>query len=67
MFTQFYRARLANASRSLTVTVSTTTSRKYSIPTDSPKSKLWRCVDEAVKDIKSGDVLMCGGPSPCRN
>lgn len=38
--------------------------RKYSVPVDIPvprKSKIWDSVDEAVKDVKSGDVLLCGG------
>ncbi|KAJ7491296.1 hypothetical protein FB451DRAFT_637772 [Mycena latifolia] len=36
-------------------------SRKYSLPAEPPKkSKVW-AVDEAVADIKSGDVLLCGG------
>jgi hypothetical protein len=25
------------------------------------KSKVWESPDEAVKDVKSGDVLLCGG------
>ncbi|KAJ7273153.1 hypothetical protein C8J57DRAFT_1316931 [Mycena rebaudengoi] len=36
--------------------------RKYSAPAEPPKkSKLWASADEAVKDVKSGDVLLCGG------
>jgi hypothetical protein len=38
--------------------------RWYSTPTELPlpnKSKVWKSVDEAVKDVKSGDVLLCGG------
>ncbi|KAF7295353.1 Succinyl-CoA:3-ketoacid-coenzyme A transferase [Mycena indigotica] len=37
--------------------------RKYSsIPDEPPaKSKVWESVQEAIKDIKSGDVLLCGG------
>ncbi|KAJ7739680.1 hypothetical protein DFH07DRAFT_965663 [Mycena maculata] len=36
--------------------------RKYSMPAEPPKkSKVWESVDEAVKDVKSGDVLLCGG------
>lgn len=33
-------------------------------PADLPvsnKKKIWDSVDEAVKDVKSGDVLLCGG------
>lgn len=40
--------------------------RKYSLPAEPPKkSKVWDSVDEAVKDIKSGDVLLCGGARHC--
>lgn len=38
--------------------------RLYSIAVDShtpKKSKVWESADEAVKDIKSGDILLCGG------
>ncbi|KIM46042.1 hypothetical protein M413DRAFT_441103 [Hebeloma cylindrosporum] len=38
--------------------------RYYSISVDKPipkKSKVWTSADEAVKDIKSGSVLFCGG------
>lgn len=38
--------------------------RWYSTPTETPlpnKSKVWESVDEAVKDVKSGDILLCGG------
>jgi len=38
--------------------------RWYSTPTEAPlpnKSKVWASVDEAVKDVKSGDILLCGG------
>ena len=41
-------------------------SRLFSTPTDIPipnKSKVWDSADEAVKDIKSGAVLLCGGKS----
>ncbi|RDB24177.1 Succinyl-CoA:3-ketoacid coenzyme A transferase 1, mitochondrial [Hypsizygus marmoreus] len=39
------------------------TNRRYSIHSASVpnKSKLWESAEEAVEDIKSGDVLMCGG------
>ena len=64
-YCQVYRTRacevtLAGAARTSVFA----TSRKYSIPTDAPirdKSKLWRSADEAVKDVKSRDVLLCGG------
>ncbi|EGN96205.1 hypothetical protein SERLA73DRAFT_185833 [Serpula lacrymans var. lacrymans S7.3] len=38
--------------------------RWYSTPVDLPvpkKRKVWDSVDEVVKDVKSGDVLLCGG------
>ena len=40
--------------------------RGLSTPADLPipnKSKVWDSADEAVKDIKSGSVLLCGGES----
>ncbi|KAG5640752.1 hypothetical protein DXG03_007310 [Asterophora parasitica] len=62
MFVQVYRARLSSgAALRVSAFVST---RKYSTSPDTPssiKSKLWDSVDEAVKDVKSGDVLLCGG------
>ncbi|OSX65123.1 hypothetical protein POSPLADRAFT_1178767 [Postia placenta MAD-698-R-SB12] len=42
--------------------------RQYSTPTDLPvpnKTKVWDSVDEAVKDVKSGDVLLSGGFGLC--
>jgi len=38
--------------------------RKLSALVDLPvpnKRKVWESADEAVKDVKSGDVLLCGG------
>ncbi len=35
--------------------------RKYNTPTGPTEGKIWDSVDDAVKDIKSGDVLLCGG------
>ena len=38
--------------------------RHYSIPADTlipKKSKVWNSADEAIKDVKSGSVLFCGG------
>ncbi|KAF9466260.1 3-oxoacid CoA-transferase [Collybia nuda] len=58
-----YRTRLASGVCLRIFTV-VPASRKYSTPTDIPipnKSKVWNSAEEAVKDIKSGDVLMCGG------
>mgnify|MGYP002402594563 FL=1 len=40
------------------------TVRLYSIALDksNPKtSKVWASADEAVRDVKSGDILLCGG------
>lgn len=63
LFAQVYRTRLANGV-TLRVSAFTPVVRKYSTPTDLPvpkKTKVWESVDEAVKDVKSGDVLLCGG------
>ena len=35
--------------------------RSYSTPVRAPRSKVWASADEAVKSVKSGDVLLCGG------
>lgn len=47
--------------RVLRSAVSVSSCRKYSISLDIPNSKLWKSIDDSVKDIKSGDTLMCGG------
>ncbi|KAG5337306.1 hypothetical protein E4T56_gene16725 [Termitomyces sp. T112] len=63
MYAQVYRARLASGA-SLRISAFFSTRRKYSVAvntSESKKSKLWKSADEAVKDIKSGDVLLCGG------
>ncbi|GLB35453.1 putative key enzyme for ketone body catabolism [Lyophyllum shimeji] len=63
MFAQVYRTRLASGA-TLRISAFVSTSRKYSTHVDIPvpkKSKLWDSADEAVQDIKSGDVLLCGG------
>ncbi|CAL1705027.1 unnamed protein product [Somion occarium] len=42
--------------------------RCYSTPTELPipnKSKVWDSVEEAIKDVKSGDVLLSGGFGLC--
>ncbi|PCH38156.1 succinyl-CoA:3-ketoacid-coenzyme A transferase [Wolfiporia cocos MD-104 SS10] len=42
--------------------------RFYSVVTDVPKpkkTKVWDSVDEAVKDVKSGDIVLCGGFGLC--
>lgn len=62
MFVQLYRTRLTTGS---VLRISAfATSRKYNTPTDIAKSKVWASVDEAVKDVKSGDILLCGGQHP---
>jgi 3-oxoacid CoA-transferase len=45
--------------------------RNYGMPADPGRStrvprkgKLFESADEAVADIKSGDILLCGGLSP---
>lgn len=36
--------------------------RKYAVAGEAPRqSKVWSSAEEAVKDVKSGDVLLCGG------
>jgi 3-oxoacid CoA-transferase len=46
----------------LRLAVSASLTRKYSLPSEPPKkSKVWDSADEAVADVKSGDVLLCGG------
>lgn len=41
--------------------------RSYGTPVRTPRSKVWASVDEAIKSVKSGDVLLCGGELPfCR-
>ena len=36
--------------------------RFYSVVVDAPrKTKVWDSVDEAVKDVKSGDIILSGG------
>ncbi|KAJ7168191.1 hypothetical protein C8R43DRAFT_1060394 [Mycena crocata] len=47
----------------LRLAVFTSLSRKYSqLPAEPPKkSKIWDSADAAVKDIKSGQVLLCAG------
>lgn len=40
--------------------------RFYSVVQDAPiprKTKVWSSVEEAVKDVKSGDTVLCGGSS----
>ncbi|KAI6117550.1 3-oxoacid CoA-transferase [Pisolithus croceorrhizus] len=35
--------------------------RLCSLNTQAPKSKVWTSADEAVKDVRPGDTLLCGG------
>ena len=38
--------------------------RYYSVVVDAPvprKSKVWDNIDDAIKDVKSGDILLSGG------
>lgn len=40
--------------------------RYYSVVVDAPrpgKTKVWDSVDEAVKDVKAGDIILSGGSS----
>lgn len=47
------------------VTVTTLTAKRYlSVVHDAPipkKSKVWKSADDAVKDVKSGDIVLSGG------
>lgn len=52
-------ARLYPARLSLALRLSTV--RCYSASPVPRKTKVWDSVDEAVKDVKSGDILLCGG------
>ncbi|KAG6865618.1 hypothetical protein C0991_000905 [Blastosporella zonata] len=64
MYAQVYRVRLASSKATLRISAFASTSRKYSTPVDTPapkKSKVWDSIDDAVKDVKSGDTLLCGG------
>ncbi|PPQ83264.1 hypothetical protein CVT25_004003 [Psilocybe cyanescens] len=62
--TQAYRTRASVLPSLQLTTLVAVHRRQYSIPTDIPipnKSKVWDSADEAVKDIKSGSVILCGG------
>ena len=45
--------------------------RRYlSVVQDAPipkKSKVWKSVDDAVKDVKSGDIILSGGQYTARH
>ncbi len=61
MLLNITRCYVSVATASVRVAV-TANARHYSTPTDVPgKSKVWASADEAVKDIKSGSVLLCAG------
>ena len=61
MLLKFTRCYVSVATSSVRVAV-TANARHYSTPADVPgKSKVWASADEAVKDIKSGSVLLCAG------
>ncbi|PPQ75370.1 hypothetical protein CVT24_013153 [Panaeolus cyanescens] len=51
----------STSSRLAVILVAPSNRRHYSIPPSVPKGKVWSSADEAVKDIKSGSVLLCGG------
>ncbi|KAF9036654.1 succinyl-CoA:3-ketoacid-coenzyme A transferase [Panaeolus papilionaceus] len=62
--THVYRAKAniaTTSSRLGVILVAPSNRRFYSIPTEIPKGKVWGSADEAVQDIKSGSVLLCGG------
>ncbi|KAF7359303.1 Succinyl-CoA:3-ketoacid-coenzyme A transferase [Mycena sanguinolenta] len=53
---------LASRSRPVLRLTVASLARNYSLPSEPPKkSKVWDSADEAVRDIKSGDVLLCAG------
>ena len=47
--------------RAKVVSVSTKLGIFYSAQAQTAKSKVWSSADEAVRDVKSGDTLLCGG------
>lgn len=47
--------------RAKVVSVSTKLGKFYSAQAQTAKSKVWSSADEAVRDVKSGDTLLCGG------
>jgi 3-oxoacid CoA-transferase len=55
---------VARAYKSATRSALAGTLRLYSTPTELPvpnKKKVWDSVDDAVKDVKTGDTLLVGG------
>jgi 3-oxoacid CoA-transferase len=63
LLAHLYRARLPTPGATLRISAFAASSRNYSVPIVTPKSKLWNSAEEAVKDVKSGDILLCGGLS----
>jgi 3-oxoacid CoA-transferase len=67
MFTQVYRASIVSSGSRVKLryaAIALSTSRKYSTAAaDVPPSKIWDSAEEAVKDIESGQTLLCGGLS----
>lgn len=55
---RLYPARLSLAPA---IRLRLSTVRCYSASPVPRKTKVWDSVDEAVKDVKSGDILLCGG------
>jgi 3-oxoacid CoA-transferase len=35
--------------------------RTYSTPVETPKTKVWKSAEEAIKDVETGQTLMVGG------
>src|ERR1700753_418806 len=64
-----YRARITRINQTnLRATWSSQTLRCLSVAADAPvprKRKVWDSVDEAIKDVKSGDTLLSGGSFLC--
>lgn len=64
-FTRCYHVAVATPSVRIAVAAN---ARHYSTPANVPgKSKVWASADDAVKDIKSGSVLLCAGKSNISN
>ena len=63
------RARVAHVSTLRCALAFAPRVRHYGTPVDLPipkKSKVWDSVDEAVKDVKTGDMILSGGTSRFR-
>jgi hypothetical protein len=35
--------------------------RTYSIPVETPKTKVWKSAEEAIRDVETGQTVMVGG------